>query len=325
MLTSEQREYLGMVRSSVLGLLTIINDILDFSKIEAGKLELEQIDFSLRTILGDTLKVLALRAHQKGLELIFDIHPNVPDRVVGDPGRLRQVITNLIGNAIKFTEKGEVTLMVDFESLGQEFVTLHFAVSDTGIGIPEDKLSVIFEAFSQADGSITRKYGGTGLGLTISTRLVELMHGQLHAESTPGEGSIFHFTSRFGLNKAPVAKPVDQVALLDGKTVLLVDDNTTNRRVLQQMVAGWNMNVKVAKSGSHALDETVLHRLGGNKKLLLEVASIFLKDYLRMMSKIETAIELGDPTSIYNATHTASKGPSATLVLNKLLRRPRRF
>lgn len=203
-LSREQREYLLMVQSSANALLTIINDILDFSKIEAGKLDLEEIDFALRATLGDTLKTLALRAHQKQLELICDIQPEIPDRLIGDPGRLRQdilssasylilyyyhyfiwrivVITNLIGNAIKFTHEGEVALIVEMQSCDDNEVQLHFAVNDTGIGIPAGKLSVIFEAFSQADGSITRKYGGTGLGLTISTRLVELMHGHLYAE-----------------------------------------------------------------------------------------------------------------------------------------------
>jgi two-component system sensor histidine kinase/response regulator len=170
------------VHSSALSLLTIINDILDFSKIEAGKLELERIELSLREMLGDTLKALALRAHEKGLELISDIHSEVPDRLIGDPVRLRQVVTNLVGNSIKFTSVGEIVLSVTVDSLDRHNCLLHFAVRDTGIGISPAKLSVIFEAFSQADGSITRKYGGTGLGLTISTRLVELMKGRLTAE-----------------------------------------------------------------------------------------------------------------------------------------------
>jgi osomolarity two-component system sensor histidine kinase NIK1 len=193
-LSATQREHLGMILSSAQGLLTIINDILDFSKIEAGKLELEAIDFSLRRLLGDTMKALSFRAHQKGLELVCDIEPNVPDRIVGDPGRVRQVITNLIANSIKFTNEGEILLRVCCVKpvpLDSESIELTFSVIDTGIGIPEDKLSVIFEAFSQADGSITRKYGGTGLGLTISTRLVEMMQGKLNAQSTPDKVVLF--------------------------------------------------------------------------------------------------------------------------------------
>ena len=169
-LTMEQREYLNLVQSSALGLLTIINDILDFSKIEAGKLNIEHIEMSLRETLGDTLKAEALLAHEKGIELISDIQPTLPDKLVGDPVRLRQVITNLIGNAVKFTSRGEVVLSVSMASSEKDKITLKFEVTDTGIGIPAEKLSVIFEAFSQADGSITRRYGGTGLGLTISTR-----------------------------------------------------------------------------------------------------------------------------------------------------------
>jgi signal transduction histidine kinase len=232
-LSAEQREYLKLVHSSALGLLTIINDILDFSKIEAGKLELEAIEMSLHETLRDTLKALTLKAHEKGIELICDIDPSLPDRLVGDPVRLRQVVTNLVGNAIKFTDRGEITLTADLKSVEGENINLHFAVKvrlhlmtviihpnydsysylsflffspsphaaaqDTGIGIPSDKLNVIFEAFSQADGSITRRYGGTGLGLTISTRLVRLMGGEMTAESQPGVGSTFHFTARFGL------------------------------------------------------------------------------------------------------------------------------
>ena len=217
---------------------------------------------SLRETLGDTLKALGLRAHEKGIELIGDIDPSVPDRLVGDPVRIKQVITNLIGNAIKFTSQGEVVLTVTVESRNVDSVILHFAVSDTGIGIPPDKLSVIFEAFSQADGSITRKYGGTGLGLTISTRLVEMMHGKLTAESTPGEGSTFHFTALLGLCKDESPKGEmssdmllveEELAILENREVLIVEDNATTRKVLSQMLRTWRMKPTCVESGEGSL------------------------------------------------------------------------
>jgi len=240
-LSSEQRDYLKLVHSSALGLLTIINDILDFSKIEAGKLDIEHIDMSLHETLGDTLKALALKAHEKGIELLSDIEPTLPDKLIGDPVRLRQVIINLVGNAIKFTSKGEVVLSVQMQQRNADSVVLHFAVRDTGIGIPADKLSVIFEAFSQADGSITRKYGGTGLGLTISTRLVQLMQGKLTAESVPDKGSLFHFTATFGLGRDESPHQKQQTAILSSRRVLLVDANITSRRILSQMLLHWQM------------------------------------------------------------------------------------
>src|SRR6202030_2210997 len=174
-LTAEQRDSLGLVRLSAESLLTVINDVLDFSKIEAGKLEIESIPFDLRESLGETLKAMGFRAHQKGLELIYEVQPDVPEAVLGDPGRIRQIVVNLVGNSIKFTDRGEIVLSVTQESESSDGVSLHFAVKDTGVGIPADKQQRIFEAFSQADGTMARKYGGTGLGLTICTRLVALM------------------------------------------------------------------------------------------------------------------------------------------------------
>ena len=198
-LLPEQRDDLNMVKLSADSLLMVINDVLDFSKIEAGKLDFEQIAFDLRDSLGDAMNTLRFRAHQKGLELIYDVSADVPDVVVGDPGRVRQVIVNLVGNAIKFTEAGEVVVRVGLQSRDPEHVMLHFAVSDSGIGVPADKQKSIFEAFTQADGSTTRKFGGTGLGLTISTRLVAMMGGTIWIESEPSRpGSIFHFTARLG-------------------------------------------------------------------------------------------------------------------------------
>ncbi|HEV2417819.1 MAG TPA: ATP-binding protein [Terriglobia bacterium] len=199
-LTPDQREYLDMVKTSADGLLTIINDVLDFSKIEAGKFGLDPIDFNLRDCLNKALKPLDLQARSKGLALACEVHSDVPERVVGDPSRLRQILVNLVGNAIKFTELGRVTVKAKVESEDQNDSLLHFVVEDTGIGIPADKQKIIFEAFSQADGSATRKYGGTGLGLTISTRLAEMMRGRIWVESEMGRGSCFHFTAHFGLH-----------------------------------------------------------------------------------------------------------------------------
>ena len=198
-LTREQREYLTMVKASAESLLGIINDILDFSKIEAGKLHLDAVDFGLRPHLDDVMKTLALRAQQKGLELACRVDPEVPESVCGDPGRLRQILVNLIGNAIKFTDRGEVVVDVRPETRTEREICLHFSVRDTGIGIPQDSSRHIFEAFTQADHSTTRKYGGTGLGLTISSQLASMMGGRIWVESEPGRGSTFHFTARFGL------------------------------------------------------------------------------------------------------------------------------
>jgi two-component system sensor histidine kinase/response regulator len=179
------------------------NDILDYSKIEAGKLEIDATDFNLGDNIGDTMKTLSLRAHQKGLELAYDLQPDVPDALVGDPGRLRQTIVNLVGNAIKFTQKGKVILSGQTDWRTSDDIQLQFTISDTGIGIPADKQTAIFEAFTQADGSVSRTYGGTGLGLTISSRLVTLMHGRIWVESVLGRGSQFHFTAHFGMQKVP--------------------------------------------------------------------------------------------------------------------------
>ena len=253
-LDTEQREYLNMAKISADSLLSVINDILDFSKIEAGKLEIDAIEFHLGDNLGDTMKTLSLRAHQKGLELAYDLQSDVPDGVVGDPGRLRQVIVNLVGNAIKFTEKGEVIVYVSVESRTPEDVQLHFTIADTGIGIRKEKQTAIFEAFTQADGSMTRTYGGTGLGLTISTRLVELMKGKIWVESQLGEGSRFHFTVRFGLQNDSVRKviPSDPMVLRDMR-VLIVDDNETNRHILVKMISIWHAKPLAVDSGAKAI------------------------------------------------------------------------
>lgn len=253
-LTSEQRENLGLVRLSAESLLSIINDILDFSKIEAGKFEIEAIPFDLRESLGETMKSLSVRAHQKGLELIYDVQPDVPEALVGDPGRIRQVLVNLVGNAIKFTEEGEVFVNVEEKSHEDNVTCLHFTVKDTGVGVPVEKQAKIFAAFSQADGSMARKYGGTGLGLTICTRLVTMMGGEIWVESQPGQGSTFHFTLRLAVQGKP---PVDSVPIhqeqLRDLHALIVDDNFTNRRVLSGMLTRWGMKPTAVDGGRAAL------------------------------------------------------------------------
>jgi two-component system sensor histidine kinase/response regulator len=253
-LDSEQREYLNMAKSSAESLLSLINDILDYSKIEAGKLEIEAIDFNLGDTIGDTMKTLSIRAQQKGLELAYEVQPGLPEALLGDPGRLRQVIANLVGNAIKFTETGEVILHVQSEGKSSEDIQLQFTVADTGIGIPPEKQAAIFEAFTQADGSMSRTYGGTGLGLTISSRLVELMHGRIWVESELNKGSRFHFTASFGLQKvaARTIVPRDPAALR-GMRVLIVDDNNANRQILLKMLANWGATPQAVESGAKAI------------------------------------------------------------------------
>ncbi len=253
-LSAEQRECLEMVKTSADYLLAVINDILDFSKIEAGKLEIEAVEFRLRDNLDDAVGALALRAHAKGLELAVEVSPDVPDGLVGDPGRLRQVLVNLGGNAVKFTDAGEVVVRVEKQSQEGDQVCLHFAVADTGIGIPADKREKLFKAFSQIDASTTRKHGGTGLGLAISSQLVQMMGGRIWVESEPGRGSTFHFTARFGQSAAPAPRRLPaEIGKLRGMPVLCVDDNATNRRVLQGLLAHWGMRPTVVGGGNQAL------------------------------------------------------------------------
>jgi signal transduction histidine kinase/CheY-like chemotaxis protein len=270
-LTTEQREYLETAKMSADSLLAVINDILDFSKIEAGKIELEESDFNLRDSLESTLKTLALRADEKGLELLCEVAPDVPEVVQGDATRLRQVIVNLVGNAVKFTDSGEVALRVEVETATTHDCVLHFTVADTGIGIPDEKRKLIFEPFSQADTSTTRKYGGSGLGLTISTRLVEMMGGRIWVESEVGSGSQFHFTShlrRAETNLIDLMTPTTPEILRDVK-VLVVDDNRTNRRILEGMLTRWAMNPTLVESGKQALAELYAAREAGHPFALI--------------------------------------------------------
>jgi two-component system, sensor histidine kinase and response regulator len=256
-LAEDQRQGLKTVKSAAYNLLGIINDLLDFSKIEAGKLELDPANFSLRAALGDTLRALAGRAHQKGLELIYQVQPDVPDALVGDAGRLRQVLLNLVGNAVKFTDDGEVVVRVEVagDPAPEGEVGLRFTVRDTGIGIPKDRQESIFRAFEQEDTSTTRKYGGTGLGLTIAARLVALMAGRITVDSEPGRGSTFAFTARFGRQPHPPGQlAVRPPALPHGLPVLVVDDNATNRRILEEWLRGWQMKPVAVADGAAALD-----------------------------------------------------------------------
>ncbi len=256
-LSKEQREYLSLVRSSADALLIIINDILDFSKIEAGKLDLEEVLFDLKKLVTDTAKSMSLRAHQKGLELVCDLPSGLPRFMRGDPGRLRQVLVNLLGNAIKFTHTGEVLLAVRVSGGDDESSLVEFSVRDTGIGIPREKQGHIFTAFSQVDGSTTRQYGGTGLGLTICKRLVALMQGQMMLTSSPGLGSTFGFT--VPLKSAAIAfqsalQSALQLEQLQDRSVLIVDDNATNRLVLAGVLEQVGMRVAQCNAGRVALD-----------------------------------------------------------------------
>jgi PAS domain S-box-containing protein len=258
-LSPEQRENLHIVRTSAEALLTVINDVLDFSKIEAGRLELDETPFNLRDFIDEVMKSFALQAHQKGLELACDVRANVPAVCEGDPTRLRQILNNLVGNALKFTERGEVVLEVEAPGAPIDGkVILHFMVRDTGIGIPVEKQKLIFDPFCQADSSTTRKYGGTGLGLTVSARLVHMMGGEISVRSTSGKGSEFSFTALVKVASMVAAADSGEAVQLSGKRALVVDDNATNRRILDDILKGWGLEVVTvdgAKAALAVLDE----------------------------------------------------------------------
>jgi PAS domain S-box-containing protein len=307
-LTQQQRKYLTVVQSAAEALLLVINDLLDFSRIEAGKLELDQAPFSLRAVLNDTLRSLALRAHRKGLELIGRLPPSLPDAYVGDVGRLRQVLTNLIGNAVKFTAEGEVVVQVEAlddqnapghgDSLEPKSppCTLRFSVRDTGIGIPRDKQQKIFEAFEQVDSSTTRRYGGTGLGLSIASRLVGLMGGTITLESEPGRGSLFRFTARLHQPllrpDRPVARAPDE---LHGLPVLIVESNTTNRQTLEEWLRAWQIAPTAVGDASAALD-ALQHAAGAGRPFALVVLDSRLPgtDTLALATHLQQMPDLGD-------------------------------
>jgi two-component system sensor histidine kinase/response regulator len=312
-LTAEQREYLETVKMSADSLLTVINDILDFSKIEAGKIDLDAADFNLRDCLETTLKTLALRADEKGLELLCEVAPEVPEAVRGDAGRLRQIVVNLAGNAIKFTSQGEVVLSVKaLESKGEERL-LQFTVSDTGIGVPLEKQKAIFEPFTQADSSTTRKYGGTGLGLTISSRLAAMMGGKMWVESEPGSGTHFHFTARLEVADAQAVK-VGTIAppeILRGVRVLVVDDNRTNRGILEGMLKRWEMKPTSVEGGEKALAELSIAFEGGDPYgLILTDTHMPQMDGFRLVERIRESPELATAT-IMMLTSAGHRGDAA--------------
>jgi len=312
-LTPEQLDYAETIKSSAEALLTIINDILDFSKIEAGHLELEAIEFDLRAALEDTVELLASRAHEKGIELNCLIEPDVPTALIGDPGRLRQVITNLVGNAVKFTEQGEVAVRVAKLEETDKTATLRFEVSDTGIGIPRENLAKVFEEFAQADASTTRKYGGTGLGLAIAKRLVEMMGGTIGVESKVGKGSTFWFTATFEKHPPASLRLTEPLADLRGKKVLVVDDNPTNRKVLGLMLQSWQCRHTEVATSESAL--AVLRQAA-------EVGDPFHAAVLDMLLPDGTGEELGtaikaDPairdTALVMMTSVGQRGDAARL------------
>ncbi|HET6842355.1 MAG TPA: response regulator [Candidatus Angelobacter sp.] len=304
-LTPEQRSDLGMVKVSADSLLTVINDVLDFSKIEAGKLEFEKISFDLRQTLGEALKPLAFRAGKKNLELVYEVGSRVPQTVVGDPVRLVQVLANLIGNAIKFTERGEIVVRVNQQANDQQgseipdhnTVCLHISVADTGIGIPADKQKSIFESFTQAEDSTTRKYGGTGLGLAICSRLVEGMGGRIWVENRQTQpGSIFHFTVRLMPGKEAVSHPIapQEIAALRGLRVLVVDDNAATRHQLTEMLVNWGMTLTDVETGSFALQAlTKAERTGKAFQLVLLDTHMPEMDGFTVAEKIRRSPGLG--------------------------------
>src|SRR6266404_410215 len=311
-LSVEQRDSLGLVKVSAEALVAVVNDILDFSKIEAGKLDLESIPFDLRQSLGETMKALDFRAHVKGLELIYEVQSDVVEALLGDPGRLRQVIVNLVGNAIKFTDRGEILMSVTQEAESSGAVSLHFAVKDTGVGIPTDKLRKIFEPFSQADGSTSRKYGGTGLGLTICVKLVEMMKGRIWVESEVGKGATFHFTATFNVQDKPSLRlaPIHPEQLQD-LHALIVDDNFTNRRILLDMLTRWGMRPTAVESGLAAMKELQMAKSTGSLfSLILLDSQMPDMDGFALAEQIQKDPGLG-PMEILMLTSAGQLGDAA--------------
>jgi PAS domain S-box-containing protein len=293
-LAPRQRDFLKVVADSGQALLRLINDILDLSKIEAGKVALSEVDFDLDENLGDTMRSLAIRAEDKGLELACRIRPDVPIFLRGDPDRLRQVVVNLVGNAIKFTQKGEVILDVARETAAGDGVVLHVAVSDTGIGIPPAKQRAIFEMFEQADTTMTRRFGGSGLGLPISTRLIDLMHGRIWVDSQPGRGSTFHFTAKLEpAGEKPSRRPAEQVVAMQGTRVLVVDDNATNRQILEEILRSWSVESVTVTGASEAIEALrVARREKRPYQLVLTDAHMPVHDGFDLTAEIRGDAEL---------------------------------
>jgi two-component system, sensor histidine kinase and response regulator len=312
-LTREQREYLETVKLSADALLNVINDILDFSKIEAGKIDLDEMDFDVRECVEGVLKTLALRADDKGLELLCDIAHDVPEVVSGDPGRLRQILLNLLGNALKFTAEGEVSLKVTCESKEGETSLIHLVVADTGTGIPAGKLKTIFDSFTQADTSTTREFGGTGLGLTISKRLIEMMGGRIWVESEVGVGSKFSFTVRLteAKNQLVDEKPDPSTNVLTGLRVLIVDDNRTNRRILDGLLKHWGMHPTSVSDAELALAELIAARdTGSAYDLVLTDMHMPKMDGFALIEKIQRKTSISTAT-IMMLTSGGHRGDAA--------------
>jgi len=326
-LVGEQKEYLQSILSSAESLLRLLNDILDFSKIEAGKLDLEHIPFDIRYTVGDIVSTLALPAATKELELACQIAPDVPDAVVGDPGRLRQVFVNLIGNAIKFTKSGEVVVSLACAAQEGEAAELHVSVRDTGIGIPKEQQALIFQPFEQADGSTTRKFGGTGLGLAVSAKLVEMMGGKIWVESEPGRGSTFHFTARLGIQTQVSDEPVRlRQADLKGRTVLVADDSATTRGILGEMLGGWGMSPTSVDSCEAAFAELDKQVAAGQpySLALLDVAMPRMGGF-ELAEEIMKRPDLAAPTHVFMLTTVGQRGDAARcrqLGVNAYLRKP---
>jgi len=311
-LTKEQMEYLDMLKMSADSLLSLTNSILDFSKIEAQKLELEEIPFNLRNTLENLADILAVQAHEKGLELTFHIKPDVPTALIGDPARLRQIIINLAGNSIKFTKKGEISIRVSTKKKENSSILLHFMVSDTGIGIPPDKIDKIFESFTQAGSSTTREYGGTGLGLTISKQLVEMMGGSIWVESPSHFGATFNFTARFRQDRVDAWKTIQLNELeLSGTRVLIVDNNATNRLVFKKMTTSLGMIPTVAKHGEQAVELLKeAHESGKPFQILLLDQQIPDENGFEVAKRIKD-IPLGQDISIIMLTAAGLRGDAA--------------
>jgi two-component system, sensor histidine kinase and response regulator len=310
-LTPEQRDYLETVKFSADSLLNVINDILDFSKIEAGRVELEETNFDLRECVESALKSLALRAHEKGLELLCEVTDGVPQTVVGDAGRIRQVLLNLLGNALKFTARGEIGLSLQARASEGRTCLLHFVISDTGVGIAAAKLDLIFDSFSQADVSTTREFGGTGLGLTISRRLVEMMGGRIWVESKLGAGSRFHFTARLGISPNPTVMTTSAQTTLHGLKVLIVDDNLTSRRILLGMLEKWGMKPTAVCGGEQALRElSAVRQANAAYDLVLTDMHMPAMDGFRLAEQIKLTPE-NSPPMIMMLTSGGRKGDAA--------------
>jgi two-component system, sensor histidine kinase and response regulator len=311
-LTPEQRDYLSLVKSSADSLLTVINDLMDFSKIDLGRLELDSIPFELRDSLSETMKKFAPRAHGKGLELVCEVRPEVPALVLGDPTRLRQILANLIDNAIKFTQSGEVAVTVDAEAPDEAGLALHFAVRDTGIGILHDRQEMIFGAFTQADGSMTRRHGGIGLGLAVSKRLVELMGGRIWVESEPERGSTFHFTARLGSVPSLASPPAEEIPFsFEDLSVLVVDDNAASRRMLETVLTRWGMQPTLVADAGRALE--TLNRASDDRRpyrLILLDDGLVETDGFALAGQIRNTPQLKEST-IMMLTAAGQRGDAA--------------